>query len=184
MGSGERSAPGFVGDCILKPEGLVIALCDVSSSFNRTSICADAWASTSPDSQNQLFEFNSFLCREMVSERAIAWILVLWGVFRLRVRLHERIDQMPCLESCALLIGNSTEASICLPTGRLGWIDIEIASHSPWREIVAIPPGKYLCRLVGSENPDHWNLFDPTHYPPDDEDWMLHLALLPSLMAK
>jgi hypothetical protein len=168
----------LVGDCLLAAEGLVIAVCDQSSVFNRATISADAWASTTTTSSDRLFEYNSYMCAEMSSDRAIIWILVLWGVFRLRVELHERLDEMPSIESSAHLIGNCREASIDLSSGRLGWIDVENAANSSWREVATIPPGRYLCRLTGDERPDHWNLAGPADYPPDDEDWVLHLVLL------
>lgn len=169
----------FDGDCLLAVEGLVIAVCDEASAFNRATICSDGWASTTTASPDRLFEFNSFMSAEMSSERAIAWILLLWGVFRLRLKVHERVGQMPSLDSSALLIGHCREASVDLPTGRLGWIDIENAARAAWKEITTIPPGRYLCRLSGNEGPNHWGLAAPADYPPDDEDWVLHMVLLP-----
>lgn len=177
LGRGSEQG-GFDGDCLLAPGGLVIAVCDKSSDFNRTSICADAWASTTRNSPDRLFQYNSYMWSEMSSGRAVIWILLLWGVFRLKIKLHERLDQMPSQESCASLIGNCREASIDLPSGRLGWVDVECSAQEPWREIAAIPAGKYLCRLSGDENSDHWNLAGPSQYPSNDEDWVLHLALL------
>jgi hypothetical protein len=81
---------------------------------------------------------------------------------------------MPSVDSS----GNCREASVVLPSGRLGWIDVENAAQSPWKEITTIPPGRYLWRLSGDEGPDHWDLAGPADYPPNDEDWVLHLVLL------
>jgi len=66
---------GFRGNELLAPEGLVIAVCDEMSPFNRPEICADAWASTTPGSTMRLFEFNSFMSEQMSSELALVWIL-------------------------------------------------------------------------------------------------------------
>lgn len=178
MLSGEGSMQQrFIADRLLAPEGLCVAVCDELSAFNRTTIAADAWASTTPSGPDRLFEYNSFMCAEMSAERAVVWLLLLWGVFRLRVKLHERLDQMPSCDSCFPLIGNGKEASINVPSGRLGWMDVDGAPNS-WRELANIPPDRYLCRLSGNENPDHWDLKEPAEYPPNDEDWVLHLAPL------
>jgi hypothetical protein len=171
-GSSQRR---HIADCLLAPEGLCVAVCDELSVFNRATIATDAWASTAPSSHDRLFEYNAFMCDEMSSARAVVWILLLWGVFRLRVELHERLDEMPSRDSSSPLIGNGKEASINVPSGRLGWMDVDGTPNS-WRELARIPPGSYLCRLSGNEHPNHWGLKDPAQYPPDDEDWVLHLV--------
>ena len=178
MHSGDGVTPrGHIADRLLVPDGLVVAVCDEVSVFNRATVSAEAWASTTPSSHLRLFEYNSFMSAEMSSERAVVWLVLLWGVFRLQVKLHEHPDEMPPSDTCESLIGNGKEASIDVPSGRLGWMDVEV-SNNGWRALATIPPGRYLCRLSGGENPDHWNLNDPAQYPPDDQDWVLHLAPL------
>jgi len=168
----------FDGDCLLAPEGLVIAVCDEASLFNRASVFSDAWTASAHESTDQLFAFNRYLAEQMSSGHAMSWSLVLMGVFRLQVKVHERLDQMPTLESCLELIGDIREATIGFPSGQLGWLDVENAAISRWKPIATIPPGNYLCRLTGDERPDHWDLAGPEQYPPDDSDWELHMCLL------
>ena len=164
-----------IADCLLTTKGVVLAVCDAASAFNRASLCDDAWASTTPESLLQLFEFNSYLCNEMAQDRAISWVMLFSGVFRLRVELHEQLDQMPALESCDTFVGNVREASLNLSTGRIGWIDVEDVASSGWRELGVVPPGRYLCRMTGVEKGAHWFLKSTGEYPPEDEDWTLHV---------
>lgn len=173
-----KDKAGYDADCLLAIEGLVIAVCDQQSAFNRSTVFADAWPSTSTESTDRLFTFNRYLAEQMSSGHAMSWTLVLMGVFRLQVKVHERLDQMPTLESCLELIGDIREATIGFPSGQLGWLDVENAAIFPWKPIATIPPGNYLCRLTGDERPDHWDLAGPEQYPPDDSDWELHICLI------
>ncbi len=68
-----------------------------------------------------------------------------------------------------------------MPSGRLGWLDLENAAPTPWGPLARLLPGTYLLRLVGEENPEYWGLVGPEQYPFSDEDWVLHAHLLEPL---
>jgi hypothetical protein len=149
-----------------------MGVCDEASAFNRPSIVADAWAATDCESPNRLFQFNWYISKGM----AVVWVLVLFGIFQLQVRLHASRATLP--QRSEQLIGNVREAVIHCPSGRIGWMDLD-RQPIGWHAITTIEPGQYLARLSGRENPDHWNLSDEADYPRFDDDWTLHLAPLP-----
>jgi hypothetical protein len=157
--------------------GLVLAVCDQASSFNRPTIASDAWASTTPRSTERLFEYNGQMQREMNAERAVVWVTLLWGcVFRLKVELHAQVSQLPALNGTNSFVGPTAEAILNCPTGRIGWIDVDGSAPIQWHFIAEVLPGRYICRMTGDENPEHWTVEDAADYPPDGEDWTLHMA--------
>lgn len=166
--------PREVGNRLLRAEGLNIAICDEASPFNRSTISTDAWRATTPGSDIRLFQFNGYMQNQMRAEHAIVWILVLWGVYRVRVVLHRDVADLPRESECFDLIGNDVSATISCPSGRIGWLDVDYADSARWIHIADVPPGRYRGRLTGEEN--HSGLTTLVEYPADGEDWTLHLA--------
>lgn len=164
----------YAGDKLVTPAGLYLAVCDFASPFNHPDLFKDAWNAAELHGEDQLWAFNSFVVAEMKEERAVAWLLLLWGTFRLRVQIHARLDTMPFAAVCESLVDELMEVVLSCPTGKLGWVDVEA---SAWCELCVVPPGRYLARLAGRENPRHWEL-GPDRYPPGDDDWTLHLSPL------
>jgi|ERR1043165_4060513 hypothetical protein len=169
-----KDTNSYVGEDLVQPKGLYLAVCDESSGFNKPTCFADAWTAASAAGPDRLWAFNSFLVAEMLGERAIAWVLLLWGTFRLRVRVHSSMETMPFTAVCESLIGQLPETVVAFPSGRLGWVDVEAAT---WHSVCSIAPGRYLARLAGFENPNHWDV-EPSEYARDDCDWVLHLLRL------
>jgi hypothetical protein len=155
----------------MQPTGLYLAVCDETSTFNTTTLFADAWTAAKSVGPNRLWAFNSFLAAEMSAEQAISWVLILWGTYRLRVRIHDNADTMPFKAIAFPLIDQVSEAVLACPTGRIGWVDVEA---SKWHPLCTVAKGRYLARITGTDNPDHWHL-DPASYPRDGSDWELHL---------
>ncbi|MFT3684587.1 MAG: hypothetical protein QM783_06590 [Phycisphaerales bacterium] len=175
--SGQNASAGgkVVGDVLMVPRDLYLAVCDRASVFNRPTVVKEAWESTVPDDPDRLFRFNSCMVREMEAGRALVWLILLWGVFRLKVRVYAAETDLPPVDEHAPLLGSLLEAVVTFETGELGWFDMH-NGEGRWHAVARVTPGAYRCRLSGAENQEHWDLTEPSQYPPDDEDWTLHMA--------
>lgn len=160
----------------MRPVGLYLAVCDEQSPMHTPSLASNAWHSTTRGSDIRLFQFNGYFVDRMRAEQGIAWILVLWGTFRLRVVLHSPDSTQFPFTGLAPLIGNEYEAVITCKTGRLVWVDVEREDGLGSRHVAEVPPGRYNCVLTGEEG--HWEIEDPAHYPEGDEDWTLHMQAI------
>jgi hypothetical protein len=160
----------------IAPEGLVLAICDAESPMARTSLNREAWdfGKTTPE---PLFGYNTFLSREMEQGHGLCWILVLWGVYRLELRLHT--ERLPRIQKHGTLIGNTVTAPrLRCPSGRLVIVDVESSATATPTPFATIPPGDYaaLFEDAGIEG-QHWDLTNPSQYPKHEgPEWIVHLA--------
>ncbi|MBX3410214.1 MAG: hypothetical protein KF859_10055 [Phycisphaeraceae bacterium] len=168
---------GLSGDAIIAPEGLILAVCDADSTMNRCTMNKEAWASTVPGSDARLWDYNTHLARLAADHLGLAWMLVLWGVYRVGLRMHAAPHCLPPSTIPPLLAADRDLRLNC-PSGRLVLLDVECMETCPPVPLAVIAPGRYRAAFVdhGTEQ-DHWELADAAEYPPEHgPDWMLHLA--------
>lgn len=165
----------IVGDQLIKPTGLMLSVCDFASVLNQPMVMKDAWAfadAVVSDPMNRLFGLNEYFAQQMRSGRGVTWILVLWGVYRLRVALFKENGDLRGLGPTDVLIGNVGSAVMDCSSGELGWLDLE-ADPTRWQPLARVRPGLYQVQLLGKEGPSHWDLPNIESYPPGDVDWTL-----------
>ncbi len=167
-----------VGNAIMRFEGVMVLVVDAKSPMCRTTMFREAWDAL-PEDDLKLWRLNSFFGDGMARFECLAWILVLMGTCRLRVRLHESRESYPT--ATAQFVGLLDSSVIECPSGELMWQALD--TGEPFERLATVPPGRYECRLTGMENPDHWDIFSAADYPQDGEDWTLHLLRVNSSPA-